>query len=368
MTWPKNSSVAGVFTQNAFCAAPVTLAKERLGFSSRALLVNSGNANAGLGEQGINDAKTLCNSLAVLLNTKDMSILPFSTGVIGEPLPVHKIEKALPIVVNDLRDDNWSNAAHALMTTDTVAKGSSQKFVYKGETIFVTGIGKGSGMIKPNMATMLAFIATNACINQELLQTLLSRAVNKSFNRITIDGDTSTNDSCLLIATGQTKIQPLTTAEDPLLELIQAAIEDVCMDIAQSIVRDGEGATKFIRIFVTGGLTTQDCLDVGYAIANSPLVKTAFFASDPNWGRILAAIGYSGVTLDINKINVSLGDVLIVEHGCRAQSYNEEQGSRVMSNSDIDLHVELGMGSCHEVLWTTDLSHEYVRINAEYRS
>ena len=369
MRCAEGSSVAGVFTLNAFCAAPVILAKKRVLGSVRYLLTNTGNANAGTGEPGLRDATRTCAALAQLAGVDEQAVLPFSTGVIGEPLPVAKIESALQAAIDDLSENHWAEAATGIMTTDTLPKGASRQFLHDGVTVTVTGISKGAGMIRPNMATMLGYIATDAKVAQAVLQDLLRDAANKSFNRITIDGDTSTNDCCMLIATGQAALPEITQASGDLFAKLKEAVFSVCMEVAQAIVRDGEGATKFVTVQVNGGATHQECLDVGYAVAHSPLIKTALFASDPNWGRILAAVGRAGVAqLDVSKIDVFLGDVCIARGGCRAASYTEEQGAAVMAEAEISIRIELGRGSCSETIWTTDLSHEYVKINAEYRT
>ncbi len=369
MRCAEGASVAGVFTLNAFCAAPVILAKKRVLGSVRYLLTNTGNANAGTGEPGLQNAMRTCATLARLAEVDDSAVLPFSTGVIGEPLPVEKIEGALQAALDDLSENHWAEAATGIMTTDTLPKGASRQFVHDGVTITVTGISKGAGMIKPNMATMLGYIATDAKVAQAVLQDLLRDAANKSFNRITIDGDTSTNDCCMLIATGQAALPEITQASGDLFAKLKEAVFAVCMEVAQAIVRDGEGATKFVTVQVNGGATHQECLDVGYAVAHSPLIKTALFASDPNWGRILAAVGRAGVAqLDVGLIDVFLGDVCIARGGCRAASYTEEQGAAVMAEAEITIRIELGRGACSETIWTTDLSHEYVKINAEYRT
>ncbi|MGU1230773.1 bifunctional glutamate N-acetyltransferase/amino-acid acetyltransferase ArgJ [Pseudomonas aeruginosa] len=388
MRCAEGSSVAGVFTLNAFCAAPVTLAKQRFLGEVRYLLTNTGNANAGTGGAGRPApppppapppggpggaarpaAAQTCAKLAELAGVAETSVLPYSTGVIGEPLPVAKIEAALPAALADLAEDRWAEAAAGIMTTDTLPKGASRQFVHDGVTVTVTGISKGAGMIKPNMATMLGYIATDAKVAQGVLQDLLRDAANKSFNRITIDGDTSTNDCCMLIATGRAALPEVTQASGALFAALKQAVLEVSMELAQAIVRDGEGATKFVTVQVNGGATHQECLDVGYAVAHSPLIKTALFASDPNWGRILAAVGRAGVAnLDVSKIDVFLGDVCIASRGGRAASYTEEQGAAVMAQAEIGIRIELGRGTCSETIWTTDLSHEYVKINAEYRT
>ncbi|MCG6541536.1 bifunctional glutamate N-acetyltransferase/amino-acid acetyltransferase ArgJ [Pseudomonas sp. KSR10] len=369
MRCAEGSTVAGVFTLNAFCAAPVILAKQRAQGTVRYLLTNTGNANAGTGEPGMQAAIRSCASLASLTGVDAQAVLPFSTGVIGEPLPVEKIEAALPAALADLDENHWAEAATGIMTTDTLPKGASRQFEHQGVTVTVTGISKGAGMIRPNMATMLGYIATDAKVSQAVLQDLVRDAANKSFNRITIDGDTSTNDCCMLIATGQAALPEVTEASGELFEKLKQAVFEVSMEVAQSIVRDGEGATKFVTVIVNGGENHQECLDVGYAVAHSPLIKTALFASDPNWGRILAAVGRAGVPeLDVSKIDVYLGAVCIASQGGRSPSYTEEQGAAVMAEEEIEIRIELGRGTCSETIWTTDLSHEYVRINAEYRT
>lgn len=369
MRCAEGSTVAGVYTQNAFCAAPVLLCKQRMQSAPRYLIVNTGNANAATGQPGLLAANAVCQQLATLVNCSIEQVLPYSTGVIGEPLPVEKITAALPAALADLREDNWALAGEGIMTTDTLPKGASVQFEHNGVIVTVTGISKGAGMIRPNMATMLGYMATDAGVSQDVLQNILHDAANKSFNRITIDGDTSTNDSCMLIATGKAALEPITAAQGELYNALRAAVNQVAMQLAQAIVRDGEGATKFVTVQVQGGANQQECLDVAYAVAHSPLIKTALFASDPNWGRIVAAIGYAGVqNLDTEQVNVYLDDVCIVAQGGRAQSYTEEQGAAVMQQAEILIRIELGRGECSETIWTTDLSHEYVRINAEYRS
>ncbi|NKQ12563.1 bifunctional glutamate N-acetyltransferase/amino-acid acetyltransferase ArgJ [Pseudomonas sp. SST3] len=369
MRCAEGSTIAGVFTLNAFCAAPVILAKQRAQGAVRYLLTNTGNANAGTGEPGMQAAMRSCASLANLAGVDEKNVLPFSTGVIGEPLPVDKIEAALPAALSDLDENHWAEAAAGIMTTDTLPKGASRQFEHQGVTVTVTGISKGAGMIRPNMATMLGYIATDAKVSQAVLQDLVRDAADKSFNRITIDGDTSTNDCCMLVATGKAALPEITEASGELFIKLKQAVFDVSMEVAQSIVRDGEGATKFVTVIVNGGKNHQECLDVGYAVAHSPLIKTALFASDPNWGRILAAVGRAGVPeLDVSKIDVYLGSVCIASQGGRSPSYTEEQGAAVMAEEEIEIRIELGRGSCSETIWTTDLSHEYVRINAEYRT
>ena len=371
MQLSEGARVAGVFTKNRFCAAPVIVAREHLAQPDdiRALVINTGNANAGTGEQGMQDARTTCAALAGLLNCKASQILPFSTGVIMEALPVRKIAAGLPGCVANMRADNWHDAAHAIMTTDIVAKAISKQIVIDGVTITLTGIAKGSGMIHPNMATMLGYIATDAAIAQPLLQQMVSTATNRSFNCITVDGDTSTNDALMLIATGETALPEIREAGSAAFAALQAAVSEVAVYLAQAIVRDGEGATKFITVQVEAGRNETECKQIGYAIARSPLVKTAFFASDPNLGRILAAIGYAGIDdLDVDALKLYLDDVLVAENGGRAASYREEDGQRVMQQSDITIRVVLNRGAALATLWTCDFSYDYVKINASYRS
>ncbi len=371
MQLSEGARVAGVFTQNRFCAAPVIVAREHLaaGHAIRALVINTGNANAGTGEQGLQDARTTCAALAGLLDYKATQILPFSTGVIMEPLPLEKITAGLPGCVANMRADNWFDAAHAIMTTDIVAKAVSRQITIDGVPITVTGIAKGSGMIHPNMATMLGYIATDAGIAQPLLQQMVSAAANRSFNCITVDGDTSTNDALMLIATGQAALPAIHDATSAEFSALQAVVNEVAVWLAQAIVRDGEGATKFITVQVEGGRDEAECKQIGYAIARSPLVKTAFFASDPNLGRILAAIGYAGIAdLDVEALELYLDDVLVAEKGGRAVSYREEDGQRVMGQSDITIRVVLNRGAAAATLWTCDFSYDYVKINASYRS
>ncbi|CRI58920.1 bifunctional glutamate N-acetyltransferase/amino-acid acetyltransferase ArgJ [Pseudomonas sp. CCOS 191] len=369
MRCAEGSSVAGVFTLNAFCAAPVILSKQRVQGTVRYLLTNTGNANAGTGAPGLAAAERTCAKLAELAGVPAESVLPFSTGVIGEPLPVEKIEGALQAALDNLSENNWAEAATGIMTTDTLPKGASRQFQFDGKTITVTGISKGAGMIRPNMATMLGYIATDAKVAPAVLKDLMLDGANKSFNRITIDGDTSTNDCCMLIATGKADVPEVTEASGALFEALKQAVFEVCMEVAQAIVRDGEGATKFVTVQVNGGGNHQECLDVGYAVAHSPLIKTALFASDPNWGRILAAVGRAGVPeLDVSLIDVYLDNVCIASKGGRSPSYTEAQGSAVMAQEEITIRIDLGRGQCSETIWTTDLSHEYVKINAEYRT
>ena len=365
------SSIAGVFTQNAFCAAPVHLCKARLNTVKLQqpvyLLVNTGNANAGTGEQGMFDALTCTQSVASLVACEKEQVFPFSTGVIGENLPVDKLISALPQVISDLSKNNWVIASQAILTTDTVTKQSSVQLHLQGQTVTITGISKGSGMIRPDMATMLAFISTDLAIDTKQLQELVKQMADKSFNRITVDGDTSTNDSCMLIATGQTaNISDLSSSE---YDKFVQALTQVFEDLAKAIILDGEGATKLITIDVLQGKNEQECKDVAYTIAHSPLVKTAFFASDPNWGRILAAVGRAGLDkLDINTIEIYLNDVCIVRDGGKAATYVEQDGQNVMNQNDIIVRILLSRGDANTSVWTCDFSYDYVKINAEYRS
>jgi len=371
MTLAPGSRVAGVFTLNRFCAAPVTLCKAHLatGNDIRALVVNTGNANAGTGEDGMLRARRTCEALAGLLNCADDQVLPFSTGVIMEPLPVDRVVAGLPACVADLKEDNWLNAAQAIMTTDIVAKGASRQCQVGGKTVTVTGIAKGSGMIHPNMATMLGYVATDAAVSQSTLEAMIHYAVNRSFNCITVDGDTSTNDSLVLVATGKSGAAEISDPHGADYLALRNAVTEVAMHLAQAIVRDGEGATKFMTIKIEGGRDEAECRKIGYAIAHSPLIKTAFFASDPNLGRILAAIGYAGVAdLDVNLIQLYLGEVLVAENGGRAASYQEAEGQRVMKEAEITVRVLLGRGSADATVWTCDFSYDYVKINADYRT
>ncbi len=362
------TKVAAVFTRNAFCAAPVVVAKEHLAEGRPSyLLINTGNANAGTGEPGMRDARECCARLAAVMQCRAEEVLPFSTGVIGEPLPMPKILDTLPGFPSALQADGWEDAAYGIMTTDTVPKGASRQLEINGKTITITGISKGSGMIRPDMATMLAYIATDAEIAGPLLQQCLNDAVKFSFNRITVDGDTSTNDACVLMASGQSGVT-IEADSDSYIRFAEALTE-VCQQLAQLIVRDGEGATKFISIEVNGGRNEGECEQVAYTIAHSPLVKTALFASDPNWGRILAAVGRAGIeNLDLESLSIFLGDVCIVRDGGRAADYREEQGQVVMDHDEITIRVELARGEATAVLWSCDFSYDYVRINAEYRS
>ncbi|MEF8710762.1 MAG: bifunctional glutamate N-acetyltransferase/amino-acid acetyltransferase ArgJ [Candidatus Accumulibacter propinquus] len=366
--------VAGVFTANRFCAAPVQICRRHLELGSdiRALVINTGVANAGTGDAGWHAAVDSCTALGQLLGIDDRQVLPFSTGVILEPLPTERLIAGLPACVADLRADNWHAAAHAIMTTDTVAKAASRRVVIAGRTVTVTGISKGAGMIRPNMATMLGFIATDADIGTPLLQELLREAADASFNCITVDGDTSTNDSLILIATAQAGVA-FADAAAPGYAALRDTVIAVARELAQAIVRDGEGASKFISIAVEGGRDRAECRRVAYAVAHSPLVKTAFFASDPNLGRILAAIGYADVEdLDVDRISVWLSsagtEILVAEQGGRAASYREEDGAAIMQQAEIGVRIELRRGPARAVVYTCDLSYEYVRINADYRS
>ena len=362
--------VTAVFTKNQFCAAPVVLAKQHLQFlNPRYLLINAGNANAGTGERGVQDARSICNTLAGMMDVQTEEILPFSTGVIGEYLPLEKMQQSLPVLVERLDPDAWLGAAKAIMTTDTIAKAASRVCEVDGKKITLTGITKGAGMIKPDMATMLAFIATDICIDKSLLQQALNSAVNLSFNRVTVDGDTSTNDACVLMATGKALNSRITNQNDPLFLKFCTELKELCCELAQSIIRDGEGATKFVTIRTKGGSSKEDCLAIAYRVAESPLVKTALTASDANWGRILAAVGSAGVkNLDINQVTIYLDDVCIVKEGQRPADYREEQGQGIMQQSEITITIDLQQGNVEETLWTTDLSYEYIKINAEYRT
>lgn len=363
------SRCAAVFTQNAFCAAPVRVAQQHLSATSPAcLLINSGNANAGTGEQGRQAAQQSCKALAQHMGCDPMAVLPFSTGVIGEQLPIDRIEHALPKLAAGLSAEGWQAAAEAIMTTDTVAKGVSVQVDIAGQPVTVTGITKGAGMIRPDMATMLAFIATDAAVDKTLLQATLHQAMDQSFNRITVDGDTSTNDACVLIATGKAGTPEITAGSAEAAAFSQL-INQVCQKLARLIIRDAEGATKFVTVAVNGGRDSTECLQVAFAIAHSPLVKTALFASDPNWGRILAAIGRAGLAnMEIDKLALYLDDVCIVRNGGVADDYTEQRGQAVMDQVEITIRVELGRGDASQRIWTSDLSHDYVSINADYRS
>jgi len=371
ITVAEGSQVAGVFTTNRFCAAPVQLCQKHLAANvgTRALVINTGNANAGTGEDGLVRAFSTCVALGRYLELAPEQVLPFSTGVIMEPLPNDRIAAGLPAALDDLKEDNWAVAAEAIMTTDTLPKAASKRVTIGGKTITITGISKGAGMIRPNMATMLGFLATDAALAPGLVQSLVTDAANRSFNRITIDGDTSTNDSFVVVATGQAGNTPITSFDSGDGAVLKAAVIEVAEKLAQAIVRDGEGATKFIAVQVDGGRTEDECRLVAYAIAHSPLVKTAFFASDPNLGRILAAVGYAGITdLDQTKIDLHLDDVSVAVDGGRNPAYREEDGARVMKQSEITVRVNLKRGGASSTVWTCDLSYEYVKINADYRS
>ena len=371
VTLPAGSSAAGVFTTNRFCAAPVQLCRKHLagGKGIRALVINTGNANAGTGEDGLARAASTCRALASLLELASEQVLPFSTGVIMETLPVDRITAGLPAALADLKEANWAVAAEAIMTTDTLPKAASRQVQIAGKTVTVTGIAKGAGMIRPNMATMLGFVATDAAIAPHLLPELLREAADRSFNRITIDGDTSTNDSFVLLATHQAGNVPISQLESSEGAQLREAVIAVSQHLAQAIVRDGEGATKFITVRVDGGKTKDECRLVAYAIAHSPLVKTAFFASDPNLGRILAAVGCAGIAdLDQSTIDLFLDDVHVARQGGRHPDYREEDGQRVMKQSEITVRVDLHRGAAHATVWTCDLSYDYVKINADYRS
>jgi glutamate N-acetyltransferase/amino-acid N-acetyltransferase len=365
------ASVAGVFTQNRFCAAPVQICREHLasGQGIRALLINTGNANAGTGADGRQRALTACVALAGKLGVAPEQILPFSTGVIMESLPVERVVAGLDAALADANETNWLRAAEGIMTTDTVAKAFGTQVVIGGTTVSITGISKGAGMIRPNMATMLGFMATDACVSPAVMQALALALAEGSFNRVTVDGDTSTNDSFVVIATNKAAHAPIDSLDSAEGLALKAAMLDVARELAQAIVRDGEGATKFIAIQVEGGKTSAECRQVAYAIAHSPLVKTAFFASDPNLGRILAAVGYAGIEdLDQSGIDLYLDDVHVAIQGGRHPQYREEDGQRVMKQSEITVRVALGRGQAADTVWTCDLSHEYVTINADYRS
>ena len=373
MLLDEGSAVGGVFTRNRTCAAPVQVCREHLaaGLGIRALVVNTGCANAGTGEQGLIDARTVCIALAQRLGVAPQQVLPFSTGVIMEPLPVERIVAGLPAALADAAEDgaHWLRAAEGIMTTDTVPKAASRRVTIDGVPVTVTGIAKGAGMIRPNMATMLGFVATDAPVAPELIGELARRAADGSFNRITVDGDTSTNDAFVVMATGRAPLARIESLDSPAGQALLAAVTEVARTLAHAIVRDGEGATKFITVRVEGGRDAEECLKVAYAIAHSPLVKTAFYASDPNLGRILAAVGYAGIDdLDQGRIELFLDDVHVVTRGARHPAYREEDGQRVMKRSEITVRVDLGRGAAAETVWTCDLSHDYVSINADYRS
>ncbi|HQR51764.1 MAG TPA: bifunctional glutamate N-acetyltransferase/amino-acid acetyltransferase ArgJ [Burkholderiales bacterium] len=371
MALDPGARVAGVFTRNRFCAAPVIVAKEHLacGHEIRALLVNTGCANAGTGEDGLWRARESCAALAMRMDCESLQVLPFSTGVIMEPLPVGHLSDGIPAALADLRPDNWASAAEAIMTTDTLPKAVSRQVTIGSRTVSVTGIAKGAGMIHPDMATMLAFVATDARVTQPLLELALRDATHRSFNRITVDGDTSTNDAFMLVATGGVDMPEITVAASPEFQAFADAVTDVASALAQAIVRDGEGATKFITVHVAGGRSTDECDRIAFSIAHSPLVKTAFFAADPNLGRILAAVGKAGIDdLDQTQIDLFLDEVAVVVGGGRNPAYREADGQRVMQQSEITVRVELHRGDASATVWTCDLSHDYVSINADYRS
>ncbi len=365
------ASVAGVFTQNRFCAAPVQVCREHLaaGRGIRAMVINTGNANAGTGQEGLARARSTCAALARHLGVAPEQVLPFSTGVIMEPLPYERIEAGLPAALADARENNWARAAEGIMTTDTLPKAFGARVMIGGARVSITGISKGAGMIRPNMATMLGYMATDARVSQGVMQQLALELAEGSFNRVTVDGDTSTNDSFVVIASNKAEHTTIESLDSPDGQALKAAMLKVARKLAQAIVRDGEGATKFITICVQGGRSTAECRQVAYAIAHSPLVKTAFYASDPNLGRILAAVGYAGITdLDQSRIDLFLDDVHVAVQGGRHPSYREEDGQRVMQQSEILVRVVLGRGQAEETVWTCDFSHEYVTINADYRS
>ena len=367
----EGASVAGVFTQNRFCAAPVQISREHLssGQPIRAMVINTGNANAGTGADGLARARSTCIALARQLSVAPEQILPFSTGVIMEPLPNDRIEAGLPAAIADAQPGHWARAAEGIMTTDTLPKAFSAQVQIGGATVSITGISKGAGMIRPNMATMLGFLATDACVAPAVMQQLARELADGSFNRVTIDGDTSTNDSFVVVATNKAAHAPVTTLDSADGQALKAAMLSVSQKLAHAIVRDGEGATKFITVRVEGGKTGEECRKVAYAIAHSPLVKTAFFASDPNLGRILAAVGYAGIDdLDQTGIDLYLDDVHVALQGGRNPAYREEDGQRVMKQSEITVRVLLGRGTAADTVWTCDFSHEYVTINADYRS
>lgn len=375
ITLDEGASVAGVFTANRFCAAPVTVCREHLarigqgGAAIRALVVNTGNANAGTGEPGLAAARQTCSELARLAGLAPAQVLPFSTGVILEPLPLDRVLAGLPIALANRAPAHWYEAAQAIMTTDTLPKAVSQQVSIEGHTVTLTGISKGAGMIRPNMATLLGFLATDASVAQPVLDELVKYAADRSFNCITVDGDTSTNDSFVVIASGKASLPPILEARGAAYEALRDAVTEAALALAQLIVRDGEGATKFMTIRVETGASVEECREIAYAIGHSPLVKTAFYASDPNLGRILAAIGYAGVAdLDVDKINLYLDDVWVAKAGGRHPDYREEDGQRVMQRQEITVRVALGRGAAAATIWTCDLSHDYVSINADYRS
>ncbi|ESH94521.1 N-acetylglutamate synthase [Cupriavidus sp. HPC(L)] len=367
----EGSTVAGVFTRNRFCAAPVQVCREHLaaGRGIRALVINTGNANAGTGEPGLANARATCDAVAGALGIGADQVLPFSTGVILEPLPMDRLLAGVPKAIANAREDNWLAAAESIMTTDTQPKAASRTVAICGKTVTLTGISKGAGMIRPNMATMLGFIATDATVAQPVLQALVAHAADHSFNSITIDGDTSTNDSFVLIATGRAGAPAIERADGAEFAALRDAVTSLAQELAQMIVRDGEGATKLMTIRVEGGRDVAECRQIAYAVAHSPLVKTAFYASDPNLGRILAAVGYAGVDdLDVGGVNLWLDDVWVARDGGRHPDYREEDGQRVMKQAEITVRIALGRGNATATVWTCDLSHDYVSINADYRS
>jgi len=370
MTMVDGATTAGVFTQNKFCAAPVTLAKQHLSQSMpRALLINSGNANAGTGIQGMDNAVASCAAVAKKFNCKLSEVLPFSTGVIGEQLSMDKLQAGIASLVENGRQDNWLSAAEAIMTTDTLAKGSSRQLIINGETITITGMVKGSGMINPNMATLLAYVATDACIDSQLLQVMLEKSSAASFNRITVDSDTSTNDALMLIATGKTKLALMSSMDEPASQLFYESLESLLIELATAVIRDAEGATKFVKVTIKNGHSLADCETIAYSMAHSPLVKTALFASDPNWGRLLMAIGKADVrSLDVSKIAVKINDLNLLKNGEPANDYTEAAGQAVFQQDEIEITVDLNQGDANYHVWTSDLSHDYVSINADYRS
>jgi len=364
------TEVAAVFTRNRFCAAPVLVARAHLTRGApRALVINTGFANAGTGEPGVQDAEATCRALAEQLGCKAHEVLPFSTGVIGERFPLDRLVRALPEAARALNEGGWSDAARGIMTTDTVPKGAARQFTLDNRVVTVTGIAKGAGMIQPNMATMLAFVATDAAVGRDVLAACLRGAADASFNRVTVDGDTSTNDACILLATGKAGNAVVDKINGGAHQALCAAVTEVCVELAQAIARDGEGATKFITVDVIDGPSEADCLEVAYAVANSPLVKTAFFASDPNWGRILAAVGRARVErIDIERVAVWINDVCVVRNGSLASDYTEAAGKAAMSPAEIRVRISLGIGRHNACVWTCDFSHDYVSINANYRS
>ncbi len=370
ITLPEGSAVAGVFTQNKFCAAPVKLARQNLqAGSARALLINSGNANAGTGSQGMDNALSSCAQVAEQLSLRPEQVLPFSTGVIGEQLPMPAISAGINQLINNGIEDNWLAAATAIMTTDTVAKGVSETLDIDGHIITITGIAKGSGMICPNMATLLSYVATDASVDKVTLQALLDRATEASFNRITVDSDTSTNDALMLLATGEAGNSEINSLADPRAEQLYSAIESVLISLATAVIRDAEGASKFVKIEIVNSFSVADAKSIAYSVAHSPLVKTALFASDPNWGRLLMAVGKADVeTLDISAMNLSINGVALIERGEPASTYTEAAGKKVFEQSEIEIRIDLNAGDQRFHVWTSDLSHDYVSINADYRS